>query len=275
MRARPSSRSTAPISMSSRRPTTRRSRRPISTPRRIILDALRRLTPECPIIAEEEVSAGRVPDVGDCFWLVDPLDGTREFLNRNGEFTVNIALIHDRRPVLGVVHAPDRGTTYTGCLPGGATRQKGEGPIGRSGFATPPPEGLTVVASRRHGSGMEIDHFLMGRAIAERVSFGSSLKFCVVASGEADLYPRFGPTMEWDTAAGHAVLAAAGGCITNDRRHGFPLPQTRISSTPTSSPGAGCGRASPPRPPARRPALPAPPPRRGSPVCGPGPSDSR
>ena len=181
----------------------------------VILDALRRLTPDVPIIAEEEVSAGRVPDVGDCFWLVDPLDGTREFLSRNGEFTVNIALIHDRRPVLGVVHAPDSGTTYTGCLPGGATRQKGDGPIEPIQVRTPPPEGLTVVASRRHGSGMEIDHFLMGRAIAERVTFGSSLKFCVVASGEADLYPRFGPTMEWDTAAGHAVLAAAGGCITN------------------------------------------------------------
>jgi len=181
----------------------------------IILDALRRLTPDVPIVAEEEVSAGRVPDVGDCFWLVDPLDGTREFLNRNGEFTVNIALIRDRRPVLGIVHTPDSRVTYTGCLPGGATRQKGDGPAEPIHVRTPPPEGLTIVASRRHGSASEIDHFLNGRKVADRVTCGSSLKFCVVASGEADLYPRFGPTMEWDTAAGHAVLAAAGGCITN------------------------------------------------------------
>jgi 3'(2'), 5'-bisphosphate nucleotidase len=181
----------------------------------VILKALRQLTPDVPIIAEEEVSAGRVPDVGDCFWLVDPLDGTREFLNRNGEFTVNIALIRDRRPVLGVVHVPDSGVTYTGSLPGGATRQKGDRPVEPIRVRIPPPEGLTVVASRRHGSGSEIERFLKGRKVAEHVTFGSSLKFCVVASGEADIYPRFGPTMEWDTAAGHAVLAAAGGCLTN------------------------------------------------------------
>lgn len=181
----------------------------------VILAALRRLTPDLPVIAEEEVSAGRVPDVGDCFWLVDPLDGTREFLNRNGEFTVNIALIRDRQPVLGVVHAPDIAMTYTGSRGDGATRQKGEGPVEPIRVRTPPAEGLTVVASRRHGSVPELDHFLEGRTVAERVTCGSSLKFCVVASGEADLYPRFGPTMEWDTAAGHAVLAAAGGCLTN------------------------------------------------------------
>jgi len=181
----------------------------------IILETLRRLTPHVPIVAEEEVSAGRIPDVGDCFWLVDPLDGTREFLSRNGEFTVNIALIRDRQPVLGVVHAPERGVTYTGSQPGGATRQKGDGPVEPIRVRTPPAAGLTVVASRRHGSGSEIDRFLNGRKVADRVTFGSSLKFCVVASGEADIYPRFGPTMEWDTAAGHAVLAAAGGCLTN------------------------------------------------------------
>ncbi len=181
----------------------------------VILEALRRLTPDVPIVAEEEVSAGRIPDVGDIFWLVDPLDGTREFLNRNGEFTVNIALIRDRRPVLGVVHAPDSGVTYTGCQTSGATRQNGDGPVEPIHVRMPPAEGLTIVASRRHGSGSEIEHFLEGRRVAERVTCGSSLKFCVVASGEADIYPRFGPTMEWDTAAGHAVLAAAGGRLTN------------------------------------------------------------
>jgi len=181
---------------------------------RIILDVLRRLTPDIPVVAEEEVSAGRTPDVGDRFWLVDPLDGTREFLSRNGEFTVNIALIENRRPILGVVHAPDPRLTFTGCLPGHATRQEGDRPARRITVRTPPEEGLTVVASRRHGSVEEREHFLEGRKVANRISCGSSLKFCVVASGEADVYPRFGPTMEWDTAAGHAVLAAAGGCIT-------------------------------------------------------------
>jgi len=180
----------------------------------VILDALQRLTPDIPVIAEEEVSAGRVPDVGNIFWLVDPLDGTREFLNRNGEFTVNIALVQDRRPVLGVVHAPDRGLTFTGSLPGRATRQEGDGPVKTIHVRTPPDHGVTVVASRRHGSAEEREHFLEGRKVADRITCGSSLKFCVVASGEADIYPRFGPTMEWDTAAGHAVLAAAGGCIT-------------------------------------------------------------
>jgi 3'(2'), 5'-bisphosphate nucleotidase len=198
---------------------------------RIILDVLRRLTPDIPVVAEEEVSAGRTPDVGDCFWLVDPLDGTREFLNRNGEFTVNIALVQDRRPILGVVHAPARGLTFTAFLPGHATRQEGDGPTKRIAVRTPPPEGLTVVASRRHGSVEEREHFLEGRTVANRIACGSSLKFCVVAAGEADVYPRFGRTMEWDTAAGHAVLAAAGGRLTTTdgreflyRKPGFENP---------------------------------------------------
>jgi len=181
----------------------------------IILGVLRKLTPEIPVVAEEEVSFRGMPDVGDIFWLVDPLDGTREFMNRNGEFTVNIALVESRRPVLGVVHAPERRLTFTGSARDGATRQEGDGAANKITVRTPPREGLTIVASRRHGSSSEIDQFLESRKVADRVSCGSSLKFCVVASGEADIYPRFGPTMEWDTAAGHAVLAAAGGCITN------------------------------------------------------------
>jgi 3'(2'), 5'-bisphosphate nucleotidase len=198
---------------------------------RIILAVLRRLTPDIPVVAEEEVSAGRMPEVGDRFWLVDPLDGTREFLSRNGEFTVNIALVQDRRPILGVVHAPARGLTFTGFLPGHATRQEGDGPVKRIAVRTPPDEGLTVVASRRHGSVEEREHFLEGRTVANRIACGSSLKFCVVAAGEADVYPRFGRTMEWDTAAGHAVLAAAGGRLTTTdgkeflyRKPGFENP---------------------------------------------------
>jgi 3'(2'), 5'-bisphosphate nucleotidase len=180
---------------------------------RIILDVLGQLTPEIPVVAEEEVAAGRTPEVGDRFWLVDPLDGTREFLSRNGEFTVNVALIESRRPILGVVHAPDRGLTFTGYRAGPATRQEGDAPARPIRVRIPPEEGLTVVASRRHGSLEEREHFLEGRKVANRISCGSSLKFCVVASGEADIYPRFGPTMEWDTAAGDAVLRAAGGAV--------------------------------------------------------------
>jgi len=180
----------------------------------IILRALRRLTPDVPVVAEEEVAANGTPkNIGDRFWLVDPLDGTREFLTHNDEFTVNIALVENRRPVLGVVHAPAKHLTFTGGIGLGATRSE-NGAAAAITIRRPPAEGLTVIASRRHGSAVELDHFLEGRAVARRINCGSSLKFCLVANGEADIYPRFGPTMEWDTAAGHAVLAAAGGRVT-------------------------------------------------------------
>lgn len=180
----------------------------------VILKALQTLTPDIPIIAEEEAAAGRMPDVEDTFWLVDPLDGTREFLNRNGEFTVNIGLVRNGQPVLGVVHAPARDVTYAGVVGGGATIRDGDGPPESIAVRPPPEKGLTIAASRRHGSDFELDRFLADYTVADRITCGSSLKFCLVAAGDADLYPRFGPTMEWDTAAGHAVLAAAGGKLT-------------------------------------------------------------
>ena len=181
----------------------------------IILEALKDLTPDIPVIAEEETAAGRQPDVtGNRFWLVDPLDGTREFLVRNGEFTVNIGLVEDRRPVLGVVHAPALSLTFTGSRQTPATRQEGNAPPETAQVRPIPKAGVTISASRRHGSGDELDRFLEGRHVIDRIIRGSSLKFCIVAAGEADIYPRFGPTMEWDTAAGHAVLAAAGGRVT-------------------------------------------------------------
>jgi len=181
----------------------------------IITPRLAALTPDVPVVAEEAVTKGDVPDVGDgAFWLVDPVDGTKEFLHRNDEFTVNIGLIRDRRPVLGVVLAPALDETlYAGAEGLGASRQKG------SGFADPihvrpaPFDGLTVIYSRRHGDTQKISEFLGDRRVVERISAGSSLKFCLVAAGQADIYPRFGPTMEWDTAAAHAVLAAAGGRV--------------------------------------------------------------
>ena len=180
-----------------------------------ILQALETLTPEIPVVAEEAMAAGSRPDIsGGLFWLVDPLDGTKEFLARNGEFTVNIALIQDGEPVAGVVHAPAKAMTWAGAGAGSATYSEADQPPIGIAVRGPPGDGLVVVASRRHGATEELDRFLADYHVAEQMEAGSSLKFCLVASGEADLYPRFGRTMEWDTAAGHAVLLAAGGSVT-------------------------------------------------------------
>jgi 3'(2'), 5'-bisphosphate nucleotidase len=199
----------------------------------IIAPALKRLTPEIPVVAEEAAAAGDVPDVGDGpFWLVDPLDGTKEFLNRNGEFTVNIALIADHKPVLGVVLAPAIETLYRGIAGQGAERRVGAEDPAPIAVREPPADGLTVIASRRHGDPEEIGQFLKGRAIAEMTNAGSSLKFCKVAAGEADLYPRFGRTMEWDTAAGQAVLEAAGGAVTETDGTPFRYAKNAIFENP-------------------------------------------
>ncbi len=179
-----------------------------------ILAALKLLTPEVPVVSEEANEAGHRPDVsGGRFWLVDPLDGTKEFISRNGEFTVNIALIENGMPVAGVVHAPALAMTWAGAGAGSATfSETDQAPMDISARAIP-AEGATVIASRRHGAGAAFDKFLSHYTVKDRVSAGSSLKFCLVAAGKADLYPRFGRTMEWDTAAGHAVLLAAGGSV--------------------------------------------------------------
>lgn len=185
----------------------------------VILAGLRALAPGIPIVAEEAVAAGDMPDLstgGGRFWLVDPLDGTREFVARNGEFTVNIALIEHGVPVLGVVLAPaldeGRGRLWSGVLGQGAWVQDAQGrrAMGCRGV---PAAGLSVLGSRSHGDAAALDAFLAGRPVAEVIAAGSSLKLCLIAEGCADLYPRFGRTMEWDIAAGHAVLAAAGGRV--------------------------------------------------------------
>jgi 3'(2'), 5'-bisphosphate nucleotidase len=188
-----------------------------------ILGALNTLTPDIPVVAEEAMAAGEEPVIeGNRFWLVDPLDGTKEFISRNGEFTVNIALIEDGQPAAGVVHAPALAMTWAGVcgededgnkVSGRAVYAETDKPVMDIRAREIPPEGAVVVASRRHGSGQELDDFLAKYKVADRVTAGSSLKFCLVASGRADLYPRFGRTMEWDTAAGHAVLLAAGGQV--------------------------------------------------------------
>ncbi|MGE0095369.1 MAG: 3'(2'),5'-bisphosphate nucleotidase CysQ [Alphaproteobacteria bacterium] len=182
----------------------------------IILAGLKRLTPDIPAVSEEAVSDHGLPQtVGTRFWLVDPLDGTREFISRNGEFTVNIALIEDRRPALGVLLAPamENGLLYAGHGPGTATLAKGGGAARPIAARPVPHDGLTVLVSRSHSEKATVDAFLARYPVRERVSVGSALKFGVLAEGAADLYPRLGRTMEWDTAAGHAVLIAAGGRV--------------------------------------------------------------
>lgn len=179
-----------------------------------LIEALEAMTPTIPIVAEERAAAEGLPaEAGSRFWLVDPLDGTKEFLSRNGEFTVNVALIDGGRPIAGVVHAPAMAMTWAGAGPGSATFSETDQPP--MGIATReiPAEGAAVVASRRHGDDAEMDEFLRNYRIAQKVHAGSSIKFCLLANGRADLYPRFGRTMEWDTAAGHAVLLAAGGRV--------------------------------------------------------------
>lgn len=181
----------------------------------IIKPGLEALTPAIPVVAEEAAAEGEIPTVGSgAFWLVDPLDGTKEFLKRNGEFTVNIALIRDRVPVLGVVFVPALGTLYRGAVGVGAAKAVGDGTAVPIATRAAPVDGLTVVGSRSHGDPEELRRFLGAAAIADMKSAGSSLKFCLVAEGAADVYPRLGRTMEWDVAAGHAVLAAAGGRVT-------------------------------------------------------------
>lgn len=166
-----------------------------------------------PIVGEEAFSDGNAPSVGDGpFWLVDPLDGTKEFVKKSGEFTVNIALIDAGRPVIGVVHTPAMGHVYMGS-PHGAFADLGDGP--KQIECRPwPADGLTALVSKSHKT-PETDDFLKDYEIKDETSAGSSLKFCVIARGIADIYPRLGRTMEWDTAAGHAVLRAAGGTVTD------------------------------------------------------------
>jgi len=193
----------------------------------VILTGLERLFPGVPVVAEEAVEAGSLPAVSGRYFLVDPLDGTREFLKRNGEFTVNIALIENGAPVFGVVLAPALGEIYWGgALPAdlaggdpaaaGAffARVTGDGiaDVAPIRVRSRPADGLSVLASRSHLS--EETAALIDRLdVVERLSVGSSLKLCWVAAGRADLYPRLSPTMQWDIAAGDAVLRAAGGHV--------------------------------------------------------------
>jgi 3'(2'), 5'-bisphosphate nucleotidase len=178
----------------------------------IIVAGLREAVPEIPVIAEEEVAGGRITAPSREYWLVDPLDGTREFAAGHDEFAVNIGLVRDGRARLGVVGVPALGELFGGIVGQGAWKRDPAGER-RVRARTPPPEGLVVLASRYHANNARLDAFLAGRQVARVVNFGSSVKFCRLAEGAADLYARFGRTMEWDTAAPQALLEAAGGTV--------------------------------------------------------------
>jgi len=185
----------------------------------IILAALARAAPGVPVIAEEEVAAGRIPTHDQTYFLVDPLDGTKEFIRGGDDYTVNIGLIEDGRPKLGVVFAPATGRLHGSCVGDGAWVEDGGG---RAPIATRPRgDATTAVASKSHLNQATIDYLETAVGNCGYISIGSSLKFCIVAEGKADIYPRAAPTSEWDTAAGHAVLLAAGGLV--DGPDGKPL----------------------------------------------------
>ena len=183
---------------------------------RCIMDGLARLTPDIPRLSEEGADIPFTErSAWQRYWLIDPLDGTREFVKRNGEFTVNIALIEDGRPVLGVVHAPVLGTTYAAAEGAGASKQDGDGPA-RPIRCSTTAQPARIVASRSHVT-PELEALLERLPPHEALNIGSSLKLCLVAEGKADFYPRLGLTSEWDTAAGQCVVEQAGGrvCTTD------------------------------------------------------------
>lgn len=181
---------------------------------RLIHAALQELTPDVPVLSEEAAATPFAErSAWQRYWLVDPLDGTREFLARNGQFTVNIALIRGHAPALGVVHVPVGDSSYLGLSDSGAWRQQGEEPAAPIRVAARSGTPVRVVGSRSH-RGDSLTRFLERLGSHQLTAIGSALKFCLVAEGAADVYPRLGPTSEWDTAAAHAVLAAAGGSVS-------------------------------------------------------------
>ncbi|HUP67643.1 MAG TPA: 3'(2'),5'-bisphosphate nucleotidase CysQ [Sphingomicrobium sp.] len=185
----------------------------------VILAALARAAPGVPVVAEEEVAAGRIPAHEGTYFLVDPLDGTKEFIRGGDDYTVNIGLIERGQPKLGVVFAPAAGRLHGGCVGDGAWLDEGAGR--RSIRTRERGTDVTAVASKSHLNQATIDYLEAAVGRCDYVSVGSSLKFCIVAEGQADIYPRAAPTSEWDTAAGHAVLLAAGGLV--DGTDGSPL----------------------------------------------------
>jgi 3'(2'), 5'-bisphosphate nucleotidase len=180
---------------------------------RVIVKMLLEAFPDIPVVSEETAPVGGWAAPAARFWCVDPLDGTKEFVAKNGEFAVCIGLIEDGAPVLGVVHGPAQHVTYAAHGPGTATRRIGNGAAQPIAASDPASDGIVVIHSRSHENSRRLAEYFQDRSILERKVCGSALKFGVLAAGEADFYPRFGTTMEWDTAAGQAILEAAGGSV--------------------------------------------------------------
>ena len=197
----------------------------------IIIDEIEKISPAFPIVAEERVSSGDIPEINDFpFWLIDALDGTKEFIKNGSDFTVNIALVYDSVPILGIVHAPAKQESFVGVIGPKESGRRAE--VWRKKKSIPisvrkRPRHIIVAGSRSHEVPKEMELFLHNYDVNKRIVVGSSLKFCLVAEGLADLYPRFGPTHEWDTGAGHAVLKAAGG-----RVHTFDGTELRYKKGP-------------------------------------------
>jgi 3'(2'), 5'-bisphosphate nucleotidase len=190
---------------------------------KIILEFIRQAAPGVPVIAEEEVAAGRIPAHDDTYFLVDPLDGTKEFIRGGDDYTVNIGLIAEGRPKLGVVYQPAIDRLWAGIV---GANDDGRAFVEADGerrpiHCRPLGEQRAAIASKSHFTQSTADYLAEAIGLCEHVSVGSSLKFCIVAEGKADIYPRLSPTSEWDTAAGHAVLVAAGGRV--DAPEGGPL----------------------------------------------------
>ncbi len=180
----------------------------------IIIDCLASLTPDIPVLSEESAELPfEIRKTWHTYWLVDPLDGTREFIKRNGEFTVNIALIQDHESIIGVIHVPVLNVDYFAWRDGGAFKCKNEGEVGPINIRKLGSSKLVVAGSRSHGS-EQMKNYLSKLGETELLCMGSSLKFCLVAEGRADLYPRLGLTSEWDTAAAHCIVEQAGGHVT-------------------------------------------------------------
>jgi len=199
----------------------------------VIEAALATIAPHIPMVGEEAASDGYIPPVDSgTFWLVDPLDGTKEFVHRRGAFTVNIGLIEDNKASAGIVYAPDKGQIWWGMIGDGAWTADVVGGVLENTRAistrSADADSLVIVASKSHRS-PELEEWIANYPTAESISIGSSLKFCLLAEGKADLYPRLGPTCEWDTAAAHGVLVAAGGAVNT--LDGSPLTYAKDTKT--------------------------------------------
>ncbi|MCS5596636.1 MAG: 3'(2'),5'-bisphosphate nucleotidase CysQ [Alphaproteobacteria bacterium] len=181
----------------------------------LIIAALQKLTPDILVISEESAATAKIDNK---FWLVDPMDGTKSFINRTGQFTVNIALIEDQKPVFGVVYIPLSDTTYYTDKNGQSHKREGKNTAAIHTRSASKKDGLTLVASQLHRSAAD-EAFIAANNIKDIKTMSSSIKFCLIAEGKADIYPRYGTTMEWDTAAGHAILKGAGGHVVVQGSH--------------------------------------------------------